>query len=611
LRPRHVIDDTHHMNVVEPDLQKWVRQIGSLTAAVNADNDVGALMDLVAGVAHDLLGLDMCGVMVPAADGESFEIVGSSGLPLEYVERVNANHPVRIETDATSGSPASRAYLTGVPYGVSDVNKEPESAWTETVKKQGYRSLLAVPLTASAGVLGTLNSYRSVAHSFTPDEVEQMKLLAEHAAIALTSCRVRDDLQEQHRLIVRSEEIHSRLLDVAVRSGGVEGIATTLRDLLGCGVVIRDANGETLANSDSAPHASAESTDAVAVSHTPAGPATRASRPIGERGLMHDDGQHLIVNIILDASVVATVWLLNMSERLDALGVRAAEHASVVLSLEMLRQRTAAQAEQEVRGDLLADLIAGADPSSPQVRARASLLGHDLAKPHRVLVAACFTPGSTVGRDTGLAALDNERAIQLAASAAVRWSAHARPRPLVAAVRDLVVALWPTGLDEPSGEEVLRRAVVGYAASDALIVTSELEETIQETHTAVVGALRLAMSGRSSGGTVALDDLGAAGLLLRYAEPAHLRRYAERTLGSVARYDGRHGTELLRTLRTYLDCDLDRAVTAKRLTLHVNTVSQRLRRVETLCGLNLRSPRQTIEARTSLMLMEIVGDGLA
>jgi hypothetical protein len=38
----------------------------------------------------------------------------------------------------------------------------------------------------------------------------------------------------------------------------------------------------------------------------------------------------------------------------------------------------------------------------------------------------------------------------------------------------LVVALWPTSLDEPAGEEVLRRAVVGYAASDALIVTSEL-----------------------------------------------------------------------------------------------------------------------------------------
>ncbi|MWA04932.1 GAF domain-containing protein [Actinomadura sp. LD22] len=585
-------------------LKKWVEQLGSLTAAVNAGYDLRALLDLLAATARDLLGLDVCGVMVPSASGQSLDLVGVSGLPDEYVERVNASRPVRIEPDTTSGAPASRAYLTGVPCGVSDVHQEPESGWTATIKEQGYRSILAVPLTTSAGVLGTLNSYRSVAHEFTADEVEQMKLFAEHAAIALTSCRIRDDLRAQHELIVRSEEIHNKLLDVAVRSGGVQGIATTLRDLLGCGVVIRDAFGETLAGSDSDPLAS---TRAVPV---PAAADAAAPRPLGERGLVHDDGRHVIVSVILDGSVVATVWLLEMSERLDALGVRAAEHASVVLSLEMLRKRTAAQAEQEVRGDLLADLIAGADPGSPQVHERATLLGHDLAPPHRLLVAAaCGAPGSAAARGGAMAVVDKERAIQRAASAAVRMSAHVRPRPLIAAIRGLVVALWPVDPGHPSGEETLRRAVVGHAGSGALVVTSELEDGIPETYTAVVGALRLTLASGATGGIVALDDLGAAGLLLRYGEPAHLKRYAERTLGTVARYDSDHGAELLRTLRTYLDCDLDRTATAKRLTLHVNTVSQRLRRIEALSGLNLRSPRQTIEASTALMLMEIAEGG--
>ncbi|WP_329240227.1 helix-turn-helix domain-containing protein [Actinoallomurus sp. NBC_01490] len=594
----------------DSELKKWVEQVGSLTAAVNAGYDLRALLDLLAATARDLLGLDVCGVMVPSASGQSLDIVGVSGLPDEYVERVNASHPIRIEPDTTSGAPASRAYLTGVPCGVSDVHEEPESGWTATAKEQGYRSILAVPLTTSAGVLGTLNSYRSVAHEFTADEVEQMKLFAEHAAIALTSCRIRDDLRAQHELIFRSEEIHNKLLDVAVRSGGVKGIATTLRDLLSCGVVIRDANGETLASSDSVPLASTRSAVPVALVPSAAGAAMAAPRLLGERDLVHDDGQHVIVSVFLDGSVVATVWLLEMSERLDALGVRAAEHASVVLSLEMLRQRTAAQAEQEVRGDLLADLIAGADPGSPQVHERATLLGHDLAPPHRLLVAAaCRAPGSAAARAGVMSVVDKERAIQRAASAAVRMSAHVRPRPLIAAIRGLVVALWPVDLDQPSGEETLRRAVVGHAGSSALVVTSELEDGIPETYTAVVGALRLTLASGATGGIVALDDLGAAGLLLRYGEPAHLKRYAERTLGSVARYDSDHGTELLRTLRTYLDCDLDRSATAKRLTLHVNTVSQRLRRIEALSGLNLRSPRQTIEARTALMLMEIVEGG--
>ncbi|WP_020497348.1 helix-turn-helix domain-containing protein [Sciscionella marina] len=594
------------MNVAnEPDLTKWVGQLGSLTAAVNAGYDLKALLDLVGAAARDLLGLDVCAVMMPSADGESLEIVGASGIPDEYVERVNTHHRIRIEADASSGAPASRAFLGGVPCSASDVHEEPDSEWTRTATMQGYRSILAVPLTTSEGVLGTLGSYRSVAHRFATDEVEQMKLLAEHAAIAVTSCRIRDDLRAQHKLIVRSEEIHGKLLDAAVRSGGFKGIATTLRGLLECSVVIRDTNGETLAKSEGASPPSARD----AISSSVAVPTRRVPRTLGERELVHDDGQHVIVNVLLDGAVVATALLLHMSAELDALGVRAAEHASVVLSLEMLRQRTAAQAEQGVRGELLADLISGADLASPQIRERASLLGHDLHKPHRLLVAAaCETPGNTAVRATSNGVPHNERAIQRAASAAVRSSSHARPRPLIAAVRDLVVALWPTSLDAPSGEETLRRAVVGHAGSSALVMKSEIEDSVQETYTAIVGALRLAIAEGMTTGTVALDDLGAAALLLKYADPAHLRRYAERTLGAVTRYDTSHDAKLLHTLRTYLDCDLDRTATAKLLTLHTNTVSQRLRRIETLSGLNLRSPRQVIEARTSLLLMDIVGD---
>jgi len=580
-----------------PDLTTWVGQLGSLTSAVNAGDDLKSLLDLVAGAARELLQLDVCGVMIPAADGASFDIVGVSGLPDEYVDRVNAHHPVRIEADADSGAPASRAFLSGLPCGVSDVHDEPESEWTRTAKEQGYRSILAVPLTTSDGVLGTLNSYRAAAHEFTRDEVEQMKLLAEHAAIAVTSCRIRDDLRAQHELIVRSAEIHNQLLDVAVRAGGLTGIAGALRSLLGCGVVIRDASGETLAESEGTVPSS---------SRTSAGPPVRTPRPLGDRGLVHDDGRHVVVNVLLDGAVVATAWLLHMSDALDALGVRAAENASVVLSLEMLRQRTAAQAEQGVRGDLLADLIAGADPAAPQIRERASLLGHDLRQPHRLLVAAAF---GTARRPVGQALAPNERGMAQAAAAAIRSSSHVRPLPLIAAVRNLLVALWPTNPDEPSGEDTLRRAVAGYAGSSALVVTSEIEDNVQETYSAVVGALRLAGAEGTTTGTLALEDLGAAALLLRYAEPDHLTKYAERVLGAITRYDARHGAQLLHTLRTYLDSDLDRAATGRRLTLHVNTVSQRLRRIETLSGLDLRSPRQIIEARTALLLRDIAAGG--
>ncbi|MBB5784475.1 helix-turn-helix domain-containing protein [Nonomuraea jabiensis] len=66
-----------------------------------------------------------------------------------------------------------------------------------------------------------------------------------------------------------------------------------------------------------------------------------------------------------------------------------------------------------------------------------------------------------------------------------------------------------------------------------------------------------------------------------------------------------HGAALLRTLRTYLDSGLDRHVTARALTLHPNTVSRRLRRVEALTGLDLRSSQAVVDARAALIVLDV------
>ncbi|EPH43820.1 helix-turn-helix domain-containing protein [Streptomyces aurantiacus] len=63
--------------------------------------------------------------------------------------------------------------------------------------------------------------------------------------------------------------------------------------------------------------------------------------------------------------------------------------------------------------------------------------------------------------------------------------------------------------------------------------------------------------------------------------------------------------ELLDTLRTYLKLRQDRRATARLLTLHPNTVDNRLSRVSSLTGLNLTTPHGTTLALASLLLREV------
>lgn len=62
--------------------------------------------------------------------------------------------------------------------------------------------------------------------------------------------------------------------------------------------------------------------------------------------------------------------------------------------------------------------------------------------------------------------------------------------------------------------------------------------------------------------------------------------------------------ELVETLRTYLEHQQDRRITARRLGLHPNTVDNRLARIADLTGLDLTSPRGTALALAALLLRE-------
>jgi hypothetical protein len=84
------------------------------------------------------------------------------------------------------------------------------------------------------------------------------------------------------------------------------------------------------------------------------------------------------------------------------------------------------------------------------------------------------------------------------------------------------------------------------------------------------------------------DRLSSHALLLA-AVPAELRAaYRARVLGPLLNHDRLHRTELVRTLRAYLDCSGSWSRCASLMHLHVNTLRYRMERIESLTGRNLR-----------------------
>ncbi|MGQ4372207.1 MULTISPECIES: PucR family transcriptional regulator [Streptomyces] len=96
------------------------------------------------------------------------------------------------------------------------------------------------------------------------------------------------------------------------------------------------------------------------------------------------------------------------------------------------------------------------------------------------------------------------------------------------------------------------------------------------------------------------SDIGLRGLLFALRDDLRVQDYAERQLGPLLDHDARHGTDLVATLRGYLDAAGNKTVAARSAGLSRETVYQRLRTIERLLGRDLESGEQRTELHAAL-----------
>lgn len=593
------------------ELVMWLRGLRELSSAATSAADLQEVLGLVASTARALLGFDFCGVLTPNDAATELVITGWSGLSEEYVNRVNADHPIGLD----STSPSARAFHTGEPVHIRDITAEPGfTPWGWPAREQGYRAIVAVPLIAQDEVIGTLNGYYQPIHTFTTAEVERLGLLANHAAIAVTSARRLDELRNlneslraQRDLLTRSEQIHEQLFAVTLRSGGIDGVAQVLTGLIARPVLVEDAQGNVLATAGEV----SGLPDAHSRAATPVDDAQSAKPiqvPTGDAA-----GRHCWVStVLLAGEVVARIWFPGAPGPLDPTGERAIEHASLVISLEMFRFQTGIEVEHRLRGELLADVLAAGASVPAQVTARAARLGHDLTRTHVAIVASIAVDDDA----------QRTRVYRRALTAVADVARSNQPRPLAAMYRGMIVVLWPipepdagTGVDQSAGQTdsiaesaaAVHRAVARVAGgSEATVAVSGAgHRTHQQGYRAARGALDIAVHAGRAGGVVTLPALGISGLLLQLDDADQLLAFADRTLGALVRYDQLHGTELMSTLRVLLQRRMNRTLAATELHVHPNTLKQRVRRIEQLAGADLGDPAALAEFSTALVVRDV------
>ena len=236
---------------------------------------------------------------------------------------------------------------------------------------------------------------------------------------------------------------------------------------------------------------------------------------------------------------------------------------------------------------LLDELLAFAEPDAAELMTRAGRAGLDLGAPHSVLVLA-LTEGS--GRWSWLNATRRAREREAVVGTTRGRIVVVDPETeLTAAASAWGAAMSSGGIRPTMG---VARSVPGVAG---------LRDAHREADRVLSVLLTLDRRGMWSDAS----RLGILGHMLGLGGDEDLRAYVSRTLDPIVDYDAAQGTDLLRTLRVYLDEGGHLANTRRSLDIHVNTLYQRLSRLSSILGEDWKTADRRLELQLVLRLQTL------
>nr|WP_250854176.1 GAF domain-containing protein [Streptomyces malaysiensis] len=640
-----------------------LRVRGELEGRRRREAELSALFE----TAHDLAGLRDLDAVLQAIVQRARSLLGTE------VAYLTLNDPTAGDTymRVTDGSVSARfqqlrlgmgeglgglVAQTARPYVTENYFDDPRFQHTHAidagVRDEGLVAILGVPLLLGSGVIGVLFAADRRARVFEREQIALLGSFAAHAAVAIDTAHLlaetrtalaeleaaNEIIRDRSRVIERASDVHDRLTELVLRGGGVHDVADALAEVLSGSVEFLET--------DEAPAAAVDRSRAD-------GHAVR-------------DGEEDWVAAVSAGGELLGALVLRGHPRLDPMDQRTLERAAMVTSLLQLARRSAGEAEQRVRGELLDDLLDAPDREPRLLRERAARLRADLDTPHVVLAAGIEAPdtgtpaagpggapgsgpGTTSGGGPGTAPASGpggarasgpggasgsrpggapepgpepvrRRPAEDAAGRRRLWSAAshlAATRHGLAAARDGGTVLLLPLAEGDTADALARRTArqLGTAVHAAVTVGASAPVPAPAARPGDVAAgyaearrclAALRVLDRAGQGAAA-EDFGFLGLLLagtREGAPAGtgVQDFVHRTVGAVIDYDERRGTELIRTLDAYFAGGMSPARTKDALHVHVNTVAQRLERIGRLLGPDWQSPARSLEIQLALRL---------
>jgi len=180
------------------ETRRRAQQIESLlriSETVSSKKYLEEMLTLIVKLCAEMINASICSIMLVDETRQELVLKAASSSNEEYLKKP----PLKIHQSLLGRVVRERQMVI-----IRDVSKDPDYQYQDLAKKEGLRSLVAMPLIVKEEVIGVINCYTPSAHELTKEEIQLLSSIAHQAGLAIENTRlVAETLAAQKALETR------------------------------------------------------------------------------------------------------------------------------------------------------------------------------------------------------------------------------------------------------------------------------------------------------------------------------------------------------------------------------------------------------------------------
>ena len=401
-------------------------------------------------------------------------------------------------------------------------------------------------------------------------------------------------ISHQYALLKRSDYIHQTLTNLVLEGGGLQDLAEALAKLVNRSVTIENPALNQLLAYAMVGEVDSARKESIEAGKTP--PFIR--QHVMESGIlekaMHrlqpvfvpawpEHGmtkERILAPIVVGREIYGYVWLIAGHEPLNEADQMAIERAAMVAALIMLNETAIRQTEARLQVDLISQLLSG--QSEPLLLAdRANRLGLDLQQPQRVVLLKppeSQLPSLRLADSLG-------QIIQMFTG-----------KYIIQPLGQYLILILPGEVDVGRLGKALTQTLAGLKTALGRIAPTLVR--LAQSYEEAKEAMEIGQALDTDCHIYDIDDLGFLPWLYHLPPESRTMNPFVQRIERLATNERARRAQLLKTLEVLLECGNNASETARLLGIHRNTLTYRIRQIESICGVSLADP----EARLNLQI---------